>query len=76
VLDLSDDWRDLAFAGGVDRRAGFCQQLAGHSVDDGGVPRQRPPWTRPRPLAMSLLPRGDGRVNRRVSDRGQVLGRP
>lgn len=42
VLDLSDDWRDLAFAGGVDRRAGSCQQLAGHSVDDGGVPGSGP----------------------------------
>ena len=56
LLDLADHGFDDAFAGGIDGRAGLRMQLARHAVDDRGVLRKGTVRTRPRPLAMFLLP--------------------
>src|ERR1700693_486593 len=68
VLDLPNDRFDDPFARGIDRRASLNMQLAGHPVEDRGGLRQWAARTRPRPLAMFLLPRRDIRVDGRGGD--------
>src|SRR5918994_1989650 len=68
LFDLPNHRFDDCLARRIDGRAGLRVELAGHPVDDRGARRQRSTRTRPRSLAMFLLPRRNVRVDGRVCD--------